>query len=222
MPRRLPVAALQGTTDKRGRLGQSSLAFWEMRDVEISAEQRKGMRSVLWTQCLTVMAEGTVLNGTMLLYLTAVGVDAARTMAYLAIPPLTAGVLLLPLAYLADRLGKKRIGQIGVGIGILGWATVAAGPSIGGGRAEAVVVGGLVLAAVCTAMVTAGWFSLLSPIVPREIRGRFFSRLRMSFSLVMVSLAAIYAWVLARNSGIEVYQGIFAIAALAFVARWFF
>lgn len=56
------------------------------------------------------VALGTTINGTLLLYLTAIDISAVRTMIYLAIPALTNALLLLPFAYLADRFGKKRIG----------------------------------------------------------------------------------------------------------------
>ena len=77
---------------------------------------KAAMRSIILTQCLGIIALGTVMNGTLLLYLTAVGVTAIRTMIYLAIQPMTNALLLLPSAYLADRYGKKRLGQAGLSI----------------------------------------------------------------------------------------------------------
>ena len=44
-----------------------------------SREQRTGMRAAIWTQCFGIVAEGMVVNGTLLLYLTALGVSAARS-----------------------------------------------------------------------------------------------------------------------------------------------
>ncbi|MCF6313876.1 MAG: MFS transporter [Verrucomicrobiales bacterium] len=183
-------------------------------------EEKAALRNIILTQCLAIVALGTIVNGTLLLYLTAIGATAVHTMIYLAIIPLTNAILLLPAAYLADRYGKKRLGQIGLSIGILGWSIISIGAFFGS-SSESVIVIGIVLAAICSSLMGAGWFSLLSPIIPAAIRGRFFSRLRLSFSTVSLTLSITYAWLLSIHSGIIVYQGIFALAALAFMLRWF-
>ncbi|MFK5922577.1 MAG: MFS transporter [Verrucomicrobiota bacterium] len=184
------------------------------------AEEKSALRNIILTQCLAIVALGTIVNGTLLLYLTAIGSSAARTMIYLAILPLSNATLLLPAAFLADRYGKKRIGQIGLTIGIFGWGTISLG-SFAGNASQSLVVLGLILAAICSSLMGAGWFSLLSPIIPEQSRGRFFSRLRLSFSTVSLVLSITYAWILSMHSEIIVYQGIFAMATLAFIIRWF-
>lgn len=179
------------------------------------------MRNTILTQCLEIVALGTTVNGTLLLYLTAIGTTAVRTMIYLAIPSLTNALLLLPLAYLADRYGKKRIGQTGITLGIIGWGLMALG-ALSETSAESVIVTGIILASISIAMFGAGWFSLLSPIVPAEIRGRFFGRLRLTVSIVSLLCSVIFAWILSINSNdIIVYQGIYVAATIAFIARWF-
>jgi len=185
-----------------------------------SREEKAALRCIVWTQCLGIVAVATIVNGTLLLYLTAIGISAVRTMIYLVISPLTNAVLLLPAAYLADRYGKKRIGQLGVTIGIFGWTLISAG-AFGGHLSEGLIVFGIVLASVCSSMTGAGWFSLLSPIIPAETRGRFLGRLRLIFSFVSLILSAIFAWILSLDSGVIIYQGIYAVATLAFIARWF-
>ena len=183
-------------------------------------EEKAAMRNIIWSQCLAIVALGTVGNGTLLLYLDAIGANAVRTMIYLAILPLTNATLLLPAAYLADRYGKKRIGQIGLTIGIVGWGTISLG-SFAGNSSESLVALGLILAAVCSSLMGAGWFSLLSPIIPADIRGRFIGRLRLTFSLVSLILSISYAWILSVNSDTIVYQGIYAVATVAYFIRWF-
>ncbi len=183
-------------------------------------EERRVLRIIILNQCLAIMALGTIVNGTLLLYLTAIGTSAVRTMVYLAVLPLTNALLLLPAAFLADRYGKKRIGQIGLTIGIFGWGLICIG-SFFGELSEAVVVAGIVLAAVCSSLMGAGWFSLLSPIIPAGIRGRFIGRMRLMISLVSLTLSVFYAWLLSMHSGVIVYRGIYAVATLAYISRWF-
>ena len=185
-----------------------------------SPQQRAGMRAAIWTQCFGIFAEGMVVNGTLLLYLTALGVSASRTMVILAIYPMTGAALLLPFAWLSDRIGKKRVGSTGVVIGTLGWALVGLA-GFAGEYATTLITIGIFLAALCFSMVGSSWFSILSAIVPEEIRGRYFARLRTAFSVVSIALSLIYAAILAQNSEVIVYQVIFLVAAGAYVARCF-
>lgn len=178
------------------------------------------MRHIIWSQCLAIIGLSTIVNGTLLLYLTAIDVSAVKTMIFVAVPPLTNALLLLPAAYLADKYGKKRIGQMGLSIGIVGWAMISLAP-FSGNPTQWFILAGIILAAVCNSMVGAGWFSLLSPIIPEDTRGRFFSRLRLAFSLVSLILSISYAWILSIKSDISVYQAIYAAATLAFFIRWF-
>lgn len=185
-----------------------------------TSAQRAGMRAAIRTQCFGIVAEGMVINGILLLYLTALGISAARTLVLLAVYPMTGAALLLPFAWLADRVGKKRIGFRGLLIGTVGWAMIAAAGSFGE-AAEWLIGIGIFLAAVCFSMIGAGWFSLLSPVIPQQIRGRFFARMRTWFSVISITLSLIYAAVLAQNNAIIVYQVIFIIATAAYVARCF-
>ncbi len=178
------------------------------------------MRNIIWSQCLAIVALGTIANGTLLLYLTTIGANTVRTMIFLAVPPLTNALFLLPAAYLADKYGKKRIGQLGLSIGIFGWGTIAIAP-FSDGSTQWLILTGIVIAAICNSLVGAGWFSLLSPIIPAEIRGRFFGRLRLAFSLVSLILSLSYAWILSLHSSALVYQGIYGMATVAYILRWF-
>ncbi len=178
------------------------------------------MRAAIRTQCFGIVAEGMIVNGILLLYLTALGVDAASTMVYLAIYPLTGAALLLPFAWLADRIGKKVVGEAGVILGTLGWTLIGLAGFFGD-AATGLIGLGIFLAALCFSMLGASWFSLLSPVIPVEIRGRFFGRLRTWFSAISIVLSLTYAAVLERNNAVIVYQIIFLIAAAAYVARFF-
>ncbi|MFK5922576.1 MAG: MFS transporter [Verrucomicrobiota bacterium] len=184
------------------------------------AEEKAAMRNILLTQCLEIIALGTTINGTLLLYLTSIGASAVRTMIYLALPSLLNALLLLPAAYLADRYGKKLIGQAGITVGIIGWGIVALA-AFSQESSETIVVIGIIFASCSIAMFSSGWFSLLSPIVPAESRGRFFGQLRLTVGIVSLSLSVIFAWLLSLHNSIAMYQGIYAIATLAYIARWF-
>ena len=60
----------------------------------------------------------------MLLYMSVLGVTHVRILVYLAIPNVMSTVFRLPVAYFADRFGKKRFGLIGQFMVALGYSTV--------------------------------------------------------------------------------------------------
>jgi len=196
------------------------MEFRQVSSAPGSPEQRAGMRAAIRTQCFGIVAEGMIVNGILLLYLTALGVDAASTMVYLAIYPMAGAALLLPFAWLADRIGKKIVGQGGLILGTLGWTLIGLAGFFGP-TAPWLIGIGIFLAALCFSMLGASWFSLLSPVIPKEIRGRFFARLRTWFSVISIILSLTYAAVLEGNNAVIVYQIIFLIAAVAYVARYF-
>ena len=81
---------------------------------------------------------------------------------------------MLPFSFLADILGKKIIGNIGLisslfGFVLLIFASVL--PDI----SHIWIIGiGIVLFGIGTAMTLGNWFALLHPIIPEKIRGRIF------------------------------------------------
>src|SRR5690606_29058400 len=125
--------------------------------------------------------------------------------------PMTGAALLLPFAWLADRIGKKIVGQAGLILGTLGWTLIGLAGFFGNAAPWLIGVG-IFLAALCFSMLGAGWFSLLSPVIPKQIRGRFFAKLRTWFSIISIILSLTYAAILERNNALIVYQIIFLIA----------
>ena len=113
--------------------------------------------------------------GRLLVFLTALGMSSARILFYISLPNLSDPLLRLPFAIAADRFGKKTSRPpSGVGLKLLGFALITASGWAPRNLIEPIFVAGLVIFSIGSSMFVAGWFALLSPIVPESIRGRFF------------------------------------------------
>ncbi len=185
-------------------------------------ETKKAMRSSIAYTCLAVHGMLAFGNGVLLLYMRHIGVPEARLIAYLTIPIVALAVFRTPAAIIADRFGKKRIGTIGVFVGAAGFAAISAASLADEGGAELATLAGILLFSAGMVLTGAGWFALLEPIVPKNIRGRFFGNIRISWQLAGVAFSAFSAWILHRFHGEAGFQAIFLAIAVLLVVRWIF
>jgi len=174
-----------------------------------SPVQRRGMRAAILTQSCGVIAQLSFKYGIILLYLRSLGIPATRILVYVALPFL--GYLLtVPVAYYADRWGKKRLATFGLAVSTAGMALLALSGSLPQASREAAAVLGILVFSVAQVPFSASWYALLSPVVPEHMRGRFFGRLRLSWQAVGVVFASVCALVLSAESPTSSYQWLLA------------
>lgn len=163
---------------------------------------KKALRIIILAQCVGVLGRLIFNNGFMLAYLSKLGFPSYRILFLLSLLPLAGLVLTLPFAYLSDRIGKKRIGFSGMTIALFGLLilTVAGSFGVHGGR---IATAGIILFSIGVSAGSSSWFALLSPIIPEEIRGRFFGKLRISwqttgivFTLIVTALLESFTQIL--------------------------
>ncbi|MBI2194039.1 MAG: hypothetical protein HYU36_18855 [Planctomycetes bacterium] len=176
------------------------------------------MRSAIIGQCFGTLPHLAFISGQMLLYLRALHIGSARIIIYLSLP-LAVDFLRVPLAYLADRYGKKRIGAAGMVLLIAGFTLISASGFAAGNWAELAVFAGIVIFALGETCMAAGWFALLSPIVPEYLRGRFFGTLRFSWQSTGIVFAAVVAVFLPADAPVQAYQVLMGVFTAALVCR---
>jgi len=64
------------------------------------------------------------------------------------------------------------------------------------------------------------WFALLSPIIPENVRGAFFGKLRFSWQAVGVLFVSIYSLFFSHDSELWVFQIILGVSLLALIIRY--
>lgn len=178
---------------------------------------KKRLRLIIAMQCAGSVSMLLFQNGFALTYALKLGIAPHSILSLFAMLPLLGMLLTLPLAYASDRFGKKRMGLAGVMLSLIGFLLLPAAPILPWTAAGLWI--GILIFSAGNAAGTASWFALLSPIIPAEIRGRFFGRLRVSWQtfglLFSLAVAALLKW----NESVRVYQLILAATALLLAVR---
>ncbi|MDF7823675.1 MFS transporter [Pontiellaceae bacterium B12227] len=188
----------------------------------LSDQQRKKVFNIIiLTQCLGMLSAAFYQNGFFLNYFTKLGISNASIAFLFALPPLVGGALMIPSAFLADRTGKIRQGLIGQGMVVIGLFMVLAVGWVEPHLALVLLAVGILIFSIGGTMQGASWFALLNPIVPREIRGRFFGRLRVTFMTVCIIFSLLITRLLGISESMTIFQVIIGIVCLAHVVRFF-
>jgi len=164
----------------------------------VEPHTKKTLRIIILTTCFGVMGRLIFNNGFMLTYLSRLGFPSYRILFLLSLLPLSGLIFTLPFAYLSDRFGKKRIGLGGTIIALFGLLLLTSAGSFGAQGGQ-IATAGIIVFSISSSAIASNWFALLSPIVPKDIRGRFFGTMRVSwqttgivFTLAVTTLLKIF------------------------------
>jgi predicted MFS family arabinose efflux permease len=86
---------------------------------------------------------------------------------------------------------------------------------------EIVMVVGIIIYNLGVTLLGAGWFALLSPIIPEAMRGNFFGRLRITWQTVAVVIVAAIALFLQSDSSVTLFQLVLGFMAVSLLPRIF-
>jgi len=161
-------------------------------------------------------------NGILLSYFSHLGIPSATILILLSILPLTTFLVIIPFSYFSDIFGKKRIGIIGMVFSFFGFALLI-GVSYLPDSLRIMAVGfGIVVFGIGSAMTLGNWFALLHPIIPENIRGRFFGQLRLTWQSIGILFTLIVIYILELYPTLEMYQAILGIITILMLLRMFF
>ena len=109
-------------------------------------------------------------------------------------------LLLIPAAWLSDLHGPRWFALRGIALCGIGFVClpVSAWLPRGGMSLLTMLVVGIALYGTGVAMQLGGWYSLLAPVVPTSLRGRFFGVLRVTWQAASILFAAVVTLVLGR------------------------
>ncbi|MBN1672329.1 MAG: MFS transporter [Kiritimatiellae bacterium] len=180
------------------------------------------MRSAMVGQCFGCLAIIAFRTGLILLYLNSLGLERSVIMTLIALSALMTGAVTIPAAWLAERIGKKRVGFLGQALTTAGFATLALSGFCPRAGAVWLAIGGIVLDGLGQGLFISVWYALLSPIVPVDFRGRFFGTLRFAWNVVGILFMLAATFVLGKDSPRGIFQCLFALITGALVIRFFF
>jgi len=180
------------------------------------------MNMILLTASLGGLAFLSFNNGLLLAYFSYLNVPSATILLLLASMPLTQFVFMLPVSFLADFLGKKFIGNIGLFFSLFGFILLILASILPENFNIWIIGVGIVLFGLGTAMNMGNWFALLHPIIPEKIRGRFFGRLRLTWQSTGIVLTLLFIYMLEQFPYLRMYQAVLVIVSIFLTVRILF
>jgi MFS family permease len=185
-----------------------------------SAVRKRGMRCAVWAQTFGVMGMSTFQNGLLLLYMTVLGLRPSLILTFLALSDALSVVARVPLAHVADRVGKKRLGAVGLIMVTVGYALLPLAGFTSRPNVERIMLSGIAILAAGRSLFMCSWMALLNDLIPVARRGRFFARMRGAFQVSSLLFGLVCACLLGRNSPLWLFQVLLAFAAVAFFMRY--
>ena len=149
-------------------------------------EQKIAMRDIILLQCAGMISYLIFQNGFLLAYFTKLGFSGSEVLFLLSIPQIVLFVSILPSAFYSDRYGKKKIGLYGTIVVVIGMVGLTLFGFWGFNQYYWVVFVLISVLGLGESLFNSSWFALLKPIIPIDIRGRFFGLLRSSWQIVTI------------------------------------
>lgn len=184
-------------------------------------QRKRVFNIIIVNQCLGMLTSALFQNGFYLNYFTRLGFSSADFALMAALPSLVGAFLLIPFAFYSDRFGKKRLALVGQILIIVNLALTMVAGWWNPGVAIPLAVVALLLFCVGGSLQNASWFAMLNPIVPPEIRGRFFGRLRVTFQSVSILFTILTTRLLEASQAMLVFQLLLGLVLLAAIVRYF-
>ena len=184
-------------------------------------EIKRALRNITIGQCAGLLGPLLFGNGFMLAYLLRLGIPAYRILFLFALLPLISMALTLPFSYLADCAGKKKLGAAGLAVSIAGFFMLPLAAFMPHSTMWWITTGILIFSVGNTAN-GASWFALLSPIVPEEIRGRWFGQMRTAWQTTAIIFSLGLAALLHRHPELYIFQLMLAATGLLMIVRLVF
>ena len=183
------------------------------------SETKHAIRMILITTSLGGMSYLSFNNGLLLAYFSYLGIPSATILILLALLPLSQFVFMIPFSYLSDIYGKKLIGNFGMVLSIIGYLLMAFA-SVFSETYRTLVVGlGAGVFGAGSALIIGNWFALLHPIIPEDIRGRFFGRLRLTWQSIGIIFTLAVIYILDQYPNLGMYQGVMGTITILMALR---
>jgi MFS family permease len=166
----------------------------------------KIMRLVALVVCAGIMPQLFFKNGFLLSYLLNIGFKSSDVLILLSTPSFIMFILSVPFAFYADKYGKKKIGTIGMILTCVGFLLITLAGSFNQQIAFLMIILGIIIFSIGFSCVLAGWFALLSPLIPESVRGSFFGNLRVTWQIFAIACSFVITFILEQNAALTTYQ----------------
>lgn len=183
-------------------------------------ENSKFYKFIIISQCFGQLAHLSFDNGFMFNYLGSLIQSDSTLVILLKTPNIASMLLVLPLAFLADKYGKKIVGQSGNIIQILGLTILALAPLTS--APLLMLFSGVIVFSIGSALFRCSWFALLQPIVSESDRAHFFARMRTAWKVCGILFTLLVQFLLGVDNKIIFIQLIIFLIICCFLQVFFY
>ncbi len=183
------------------------------------ALRRSAETNATLSSCCGVLGEVTLTDSAVIiLFAGMLGAGDMLSLITTSVLPLLNGICVIPMAWLALRMGAKRLIMRSCTLASAAYFLAVAAPWCGT-WAPAVLLLGITLCALFLTGFIAGWFPMVDSFLEKERRTLFFGRMRFSHQLTAVVFLFIVGLAIGKTPPIWALQLVLFIAAIIFVGR---
>jgi len=130
-------------------------------------------------------------------------------------------LLVIPIAYIIERYGIKKVLIPGLVTASVSFTLIAALPWFGR-HAKYLLIVCIGIYAITATVYNAGLYPLLMDIVPGNVRGRFFARMRITYQVLCLICLVIISRLVGKEAPVHILQIIIAVVGLMTVVRIYY
>jgi MFS family permease len=181
--------------------------------------RRSAETSATLSSCCGVLGEVTLTDSAVIiLFAGMLGAGDMLALITTSVLPLLNGLCVIPMAWLALRMGAKRLIMRSCALASAAYFMAVSAPWFGA-WAPAVLLLGITLCALFLTGFIAGWFPMLDSFLEKDRRTLFFSRMRFSHQLTAVVFLFAVGLAIGKTPPIWALQLVLFIAAIVFIGR---
>ncbi len=171
------------------------------------------------SSCCGFLGEVTLTDSAIIILFTSMlGAGDMFTMITTSLLPLFNGIGIVPMAWLAARLGSKRLILRACTLSAIAYFVAVASPFFGQSAAS-VLLAAIVFFALFQTGFIAGWFPMLDTFLTRERRTSFFGRMRFCHQLTAVTFLLLVGCLIGKAPPLWMLQVVLLIGAVVFIGR---
>ncbi len=192
-------------------------------EVEPTPERRRRAEiDATLSSCCGFLGEVTLTDSAVIiLFAGMLGAGDMLAMISTSLLPLFNGICIIPAAWLATRIGNKRLILRSCTLAAVAYLLAVSAPFFGKG-APAMLITMILLFSLALPGFIAGWFPMVDSFLTRERRTLFFSRMRFSHQLTAVVFLLSVGFAIGKTPSVGQLQSVLLIAAVVFTGRIFF
>jgi len=179
-------------------------------------------KNIIWCQCTGMLPLMFLINGFMLNYCKKFGLSDSDVMLSLTVlPNILMVLLILPVANLSDKFGKKKLGNLTNILCPIAYLIILSA-SYFKDHFLLIVSTGLIVYQLGHIFTVSNWFALMEPLIERGKRGRFLAVLRSSWQVIALIATMLSSWAFSLSDDSNIYRSIIIILTLFCLIRAIF